>query len=546
MKASDLFVKALENEGVEFVFGIPGEENLDFLDSLSRSSIRLVLTRHEQAAGFMAATYGRLTGMAGVCLSTLGPGATNFVTSAAYAQLGGMPMLMITGQKPVKTSKQGQFQIVDVVDMMRPLTKYTKQLVSGANIPSRVREAIRLAREEKPGAVHLELPEDIAAEEVDEQPIPASQVRRPVAEEKSIRAATEMIQAAKSPLLLIGAGANRTTTCNMLRQFVARFGIPFITTQMGKGVVDERDELFLGNTALSAGDFVHRAVEAADVIINVGHDVVEKPPFFMHAHGVKVIHINFSSASVDPVYFPQVEVVGDIANAVWQLSEQLQPQPHWDFTRYMTVRAAADASVAQGADDDRFPIYPQRLVADVRRAIQNRGIIALDNGIYKIWFARNYKATAPNTVLLDNALASMGAGLPSAMAAKLVNPDQHVMAICGDGGFMMNSQELETAVRLELDLVVLVLRDDAYGMIKWKQSHMGLADFGLDYGNPDFVAYAESYGAHGHRVDSSDELLPLMARCLEAPGVHLIEVPVDYSENDRILNHEIKQQSARI
>ncbi len=546
MKASDLFVRCLENEGVEFVFGIPGEENLDFLDSLSRSNIRLILTRHEQPAGFMAATYGRLTGKVGVCLSTLGPGATNLVTAAAYAQLGGMPMLMITGQKPVKTSKQGQFQMIDVVDMMRPLTKYTRQLVSGAIIPARVREAFRLAQEEKPGAVHLELPEDIAVEHVDEEPIPASFVRRPVAEQKSIRAAVDLIRAARSPLLLIGAGANRKRTCNMLRRFVATFGIPFATTQMGKGVIDERDPLFLGNTALSANDFVHRAVEAADLIINVGHDVVEKPPFFMHPGGVKVIHVNFSSASVDPVYFPQVEVVGDIANSIWRLSEELEPQAHWEFARFMTIREAAEASVVEGANDARFPIYPQRLVSDVRQAVQKRGTIALDNGIYKIWFARNYKATAPNTVLLDNALATMGAGLPSAMAAKLVHPDRQVMAICGDGGLMMNSQELETAVRLELDLVVLVLRDNAYGMIKWKQTNMGLAEFGLDYGNPDFVKYAQSYGAEGHRVTSAAALLPLLSQCLDSSGVHLVEIPVDYSDNDRLLNHEIKERSSHI
>ena len=546
MKASDLFVQALENENVEFIFGIPGEENLDLLDSLSRSKIKLILTRHEQAAGFMAATYGRLTGKAGVCLSTLGPGATNLVTAAAYAQLGGMPMLMITGQKPIKSSKQGQFQIIDIVDMMRSLTKYTKQLHSGVNIPSRVREAIRLAHEEKPGAVHLELPEDIAAEEVDEQPIPASLVRRPIAEEKSIRAAAEMIRLAKSPLLLVGAGANRKRTCHMLRKFVAKLGIPFVTTQMGKGVINERDPRFLGNTALSANDFVHRAVEAADLIINVGHDVVEKPPFFMHPGGVDVIHINFLSAAVDSVYFPQVEVVGDIANSVWQLLEVLEPTSHWNFSRFMTVREAAEASVAEGADDDRFPLSPQRLVADVRKAIKKRGIITLDNGVYKIWFARNYKATSPNTVLLDNALATMGAGLPSAMAAKLVHPDRHVLSICGDGGFMMNSQELETAVRLDLNLVVLIMRDDAYGMIKWKQANMGFDNFGLDYGNPDFVKYAQSFGAHGHRVESADQLLPQLEECLNSSGVHLLEVPVDYSENDRILNHEIKEKSRLI
>ena len=546
MKASDLFVKALESEGVEYIFGIPGEENLDFLDSLSRSSIRLILTRHEQAAGFMAATYGRLTGKAGVCLSTLGPGATNFVTAAAYAQLGGMPMMMITGQKPVKSSKQGQFQIVDIVDMMRPLTKYTQQLVSGDNIPSRVREAFRLAQEEKPGAVHLELPEDIAAEETNERVLAESHARRPIAEEKAIRTAVERIQNAKNPLLIIGAGANRKRTCNMLRTFVDRFGIPFVTTQMGKGVVDERGPLFLGNATLSAGDFVHRAIESADLIINVGHDVVEKPPFFMSHGGVDVIHVNFLSAAVDPVYFPQIEVVGDIANSIWQINEQMQKQDHWDFSRLMTVREAVEVQLAEGADDGRFPVYPQRLVADVREATEGEGIIALDNGVYKIWFARNYKAHAPNSVLLDNALATMGAGLPSAMAAKMVHPDRMVTSICGDGGFMMNSQELETAVRLELHIVVLILRDNAYGMIKWKQAGMGLNNYGLDYGNPDFVKYAESYGAKGYRVGSADELKPLLERCHAEPGVHVIDLPVDYSENDRILNNEIQARSAKV
>jgi acetolactate synthase-1/2/3 large subunit len=546
MKASELFTRALEAEGVEYIFGIPGEENLDMLDSLSRSSIKLVLTRHEQAAGFMASTYGRLTGRVGVCLSTLGPGATNLVTAAAYAQLGGMPMLMITGQKPVKSSKQGQFQIVDIVDMMRPLTKYTQQLVSGSNIPCRIREAFRLAMEEKPGAVHLELPEDIAAEDVDELPIPASYVRRPTAEEKSIRAAIKMIENAESPLMLVGAGANRKLTRRTLRQLIDKTGIPFVTTQMGKGVVDETDPLFLGNTALSAGDFVHRAVEAADLIINIGHDVVEKPPFFMQEDGVKVIHLNFSSASVDPVYFPQLEVVGDIANSIWRISEGISAQGHWNFERAMVVKEAGDANLLEGADDSRFPIYPQRLVADVRKVMPEDGIIALDNGVYKIWFARNYRANAPNTVLLDNALATMGAGLPSAMAARLVYPKRKVMAICGDGGFMMNSQEMETAVRLNMQLVILVLRDDAYGMIKWKQSNMGFSNFGLDYGNPDFVKYAESYGANGYRVESSSHLLELMTKCHASDGVHLIEVPIDYSENDQILNHDIKKLSAAV
>ena len=551
MRASDLFVAALEQENVAYVFGIPGEETLDLLDSLSRSKIKLILTRHEQAAGFMAATYGRLTGKAGVCLATLGPGATNLVTSAAYAQLGGMPMLMVTGQKPVRKSKQGQFQIIDVVDLMTPITKYSHQIISGANIPYRVREAFRVAEEERPGACHLELPEDIAQEEVFDKPLTASNVRRPVAEEKSIRAAVNLIKEAKHPLLVIGAAANRRISSKMLRRLIQTTNIPFVTTQMGKGVVDERDPRFLGNAAVSSGDFVHRAIEAADLIINVGHDVIEKPPFIMKQGGVRVIHINFFTAQVDPVYFPQVEVVGDIGNSIWQiwqklLESEVEQDSSWDFSFFDKVRAASHKHQQQGVDDPRFPIYPQRLVADVRKVMPSDGIIALDNGIYKIWFARNYPAHCPNTVLLDNALASMGAGLPSAMAARLVYPDRKIMAICGDGGFMMNSQELETAIRLKMQLVILILRDNGYGMIKWKQSHMGFTDFGLDYGNPDFVKYAESYGAVGHRLESADQLVPLMQKCHERSGVHLIDVPVDYSENDRILNHEIQELSQQV
>ncbi len=547
MKASDLFVKALEAEGVEYIFGIPGEENLDFLNSLRNSKIKLILTRHEQAAGFMAATYGRLTGKAGVCLSTLGPGATNFVTAAAYGQLGALPMLMITGQKPIKSSKQGKFQIVDVVEMMKPLTKYTQQIVGGDNIPSRVHEAFRLAEEERPGATHLELPEDIARDETDADLLPKRHVRRPIAEQKSIHQAVEALQKAKHPLLLIGAGANRKQTARMLRDFVDEFQIPFFSTQMGKGVLDERDPLFLGNAALSDGDFLHRAIAHSDLILNVGHDVVEKPPFFMHVDdGRTVIHVNFRTAEVDPVYFPQVEVVGDIANSVWQIKQALTAQDHWDFDYFLKIRERVQEHLSEGVNDPRFPIYPQRLVADIRKVMPDDGIIALDNGVYKIWFARNYRAHLPNTVLLDNALATMGAGLPSALAAQIVFPERRVMAICGDGGFLMNSAEMETAVRLKLNLIVLILRDNAYGMIKWKQSNMDFPNWGLDFGNPDFVKYAESYGAHGHRVASAEGLAPLLEQCYQAGGVHLVEAPVDYSENDRILNHEIKELSAKL
>ena len=546
-KASDLFISCLEEEGVEYIFGVPGEENLDFLDSLSRSKkIKLILTRHEQGAGFMAATYGRHTGKTGVCLATLGPGATNLVTAGAYATLGGMPMMMITGQKPIKKSKQGRFQILDVVAMMGPITKYTHQMAASDNIPSRVREAFRLAEEEKPGAVHIELPEDIADEHTDALPIKRSVSRRPSADPKAVRAAVEALENAKSPVLVIGAGANRTMTGRMLLQFIEKTGIPFLTTQLGKGVIDERHPKFLGCAALSAGDFVHRAVEASDCIVNVGHDVIEKPPFFMKPGGAQVIHISSKTAEVDPVYFPGIEVIGDIANAIWQMKEDIVPSGSWNCGHMLDYHKAEVEHTASLSGDARFPNFPPHLVQQVRDVMPDDGIICLDNGVYKIWFARGYSAHRPNTVLLDNALATMGAGLPSAMMSAMVYPDRKVMAICGDGGFMMNSQEMETAVRLGLNITVLILRDDSYGMIRWKQANMGFADWGLTYGNPDFVKYADSYGAKGHRVESAAHLTELLKHCRDTPGVHLIDCPVDYTENDRILNVQIKELSAAL
>ena len=291
---------------------------------------------------------------------------------------------------------------------------------------------------------------------------------------------------------------------------------------------------------------LHRAIDAADCILNIGHDVIEKPPFFMRDDERTVIHVNYASAEVDPVYFPQIEVIGDIANAIWQLTEAVEPQPHWTFGFFDRVRLAMLEQLSQGADDPRFPLTSQRVVADVSRALGPEDIVCLDNGLYKLWFARHFRCRRPNTLLLDNALATMGAGLPTAMAARIVHPDRKVLAVCGDGGFMMNSQELETALRLDLDLTVLVLRDDAYGMVKWKQAHEKYPSFGMNYGNPDFVRYAESYGARGHRVSAAKDLLPLLRKVLDAPGVDIIDVPIDYSEDDRLLNQDIPRLSGAV
>ncbi|PHS36390.1 MAG: acetolactate synthase large subunit [Sulfurovum sp.] len=546
MKASDLFVKALENEGVEYIFGIPGEENLDLLNSLRTSSIKLILTRHEQGAGFMAATYGRLTGKVGVCLATLGPGATNLVTPGAYANLGGMPMLMITGQKPIKKSKQGRFQIIDIVQMMKPITQYSKQVVNAHNIAAMVRESFKIALQERPGAVHIELPEDIASEEVDEHLFHVHRPRYPVARHKCLQYALELLYEAKMPLVLIGAGANRTRIGSAMKDFINKLGIPFFMTQMGKGVVDEFHPLCLGTAALSNNDYLHCAIERADLIINVGHDTIEKPPFFMQEGGTKVIHINFFPSDVDDTYFPQLDVVGDIACNLQALTELAQKQESWDFTYFMRVIDEAQLHIVKYFKDERFPILPQRALKEIRDILPKDGILTLDNGVYKIWFARNYKCFMPNTLLLDNALATMGAGLASAMAAKIVHPDKKVISVCGDGGFMMNSQELETAVRLELDLVVIILNDGAYGMIKWKQEGMGFENFGLDYNNPDFVQYAQAYGAMGYRPTSCNDFAKILNNVIDKKGIHLIDLAVDYSLNHEILNELLKNKTCLV
>ena len=545
-KGSDLLVAALETEGVDRIFGIPGEENLDVVESLRSSSIELVLTRHEQAAAFMAATHGRLTGKAGVCISTLGPGALNFSTGAAYAQLGAMPMVMLTGQKAIHSAKQAKFQIVDVIASMKPLTKMARQFVNAASIPTIVRDAFRVAQEERPGPVLLELPEDVAAEECDElSSVPPHPVEWPVAHPVAIRRAAQMILAAKHPLVMIGAAGNRPRLVESLSSFVQRTGLPFFNTQMGKGAVTGCSELYMGTAALSKGDYVHRAVDQADLIISIGHDTIEKPPFLMGADGPNVIHVGYTSANVEQVFFPHAEVLGDIGASLMLLADQIEGSLVKD-SAFTDLRDGILRRIRDRADDASFPLTPQRIVADVRKAMPQDGIVCLDNGMYKIWFARNYRTHVANTLLLDNALATMGAGLPSAMMAAMLHPDRRVMAVCGDGGFMMNSQEMETAVRLRLNLVVMVLNDSAYGMIRWKQAVDKFPDFGLTFGNPDFVKYAEAYGAKGSRVTATADLVPMIQAAFEGGGVHLLEVPINYSENIRVLVDELQASANEI
>jgi len=451
-----------------------------------------------------------------------------------------MPMVMITGQKAIRSSRQARFQIVDIVATMRPLTKMATQIVSGLSVPTLVRDAFRVAQQERPGPVHLELPEDIAADEATADIIPPHVVELPVAPAAAIERAAAMIMAAHKPLVMLGAAASRPQLAEPLSAFVRRCGIPFFNTQMGKGAVNAGSNLYMGTAALSERDWVHEAIDRADLIISIGHDTVEKPPFLMGQDGPQVIHVGATPATVEQVYFPQAEIVGDIGASLARLADRIEGKlPNGQAL--LGLREGILAHLAERSTEDRFPLTPQRIVHDVRQVIPPDGIVALDNGMYKIWFARNYRTSVANTLLLDNALATMGAGLPSAIAASLIHPERRVLAVCGDGGFMMNSQELETAVRLKLNLVVLVLEDRAYGMIRWKQEVDTFPDFGLEFGNPDFVAYAKSYGAKGWRVGNASELSTMLEAAFEEGGVHLVVAPVDYSENMRVLVNELHQ-----
>ncbi|KJC58698.1 acetolactate synthase [Bradyrhizobium sp. LTSPM299] len=546
VKGSDLLVAALENEGVERVFGVPGEENLDVVESLRKSSIKLIVTRHEQPAAFMAATYGRLTGKPGVCLTTLGPGALNLTTGAAYALLGAMPMVMITGQKGILSSRQAKFQIVDIISTFRPLTKLSVQIVSAATIPTLVRDAFRIATQERPGPVLLELPEDIAREEAEPLAmIPLHPIEIPVAHAAALDRAADMILRAQRPLIMLGAAASRPRSTAGIGDFVRRTRIPFFTTQMGKGTVSGGTNLYMGTAALSERDYVHEAIDRADLIIAIGHDTIEKPPFIMGPKGPQVVHVGYTAANVEQVYFPQCEVIGDVGPSLELLADRVEGKlPH--ASALVSLREGILSKIGDRATEGRWPPTPQRIVHDVRQVIPEDGIVALDNGMYKIWFARNYRTLLANSLLLDNALATMGAGLPSAMMAAMLYPKNRVLAVCGDGGFMMNSQELETAVRLKLNLVILILEDSAYGMIRWKQAVDHFPDFGLTFGNPDFVKYAESYGAKGSRIESTEAIVPTLERAFAGGGVHLVVVPIDYTENKRVLVDELREKVKQI
>jgi acetolactate synthase-1/2/3 large subunit len=529
MKASDLFVKQLKAEGVEYIFGLPGEENLDLLESLRTSSIKIIITRHEQAAAFMAATYGRLTGKAGVCFSTLGPGATNLVTGVAHAQLIGAPLVSLSGQKAIRSNWQARFQLIDVVNLMRPITKDSVSIVDPSTLPTILRNAFKLAQAERPGAVHVELPEDVAESQTDAAVQKRGLVRRPSPDPKTIIRAAEMINKSVRPLIILSSGANRNLITRQLMQFIEKTGIYAVHTQMGKGVLSDASEYSLFATGIHKRDWVNCGIDRADVIITIGYNIVEYPPYVWNSHlDKKIINIDFAEAEVDKYYDPDIEIIGDISCSLRQLGELITGRKN-DET-FKSIRGFLDRKLSLDFKK-QHPLIPQEIVWHVREALSHEDILTLDNGIYKLWFSRLYRTYKPNTFLLDNALATMGAGLPVGIMAKILKPDRNVLAVVGDGGFMMNSQELETALRYNVPLVVLVLNDNAFGFVKWEQKSKGFASFGLDYSNPDFVKYAESYGAVGMKVKEGDSLSELLRRAFSLKKVVLIECPVNYSVN---------------
>ncbi|WP_413167013.1 acetolactate synthase large subunit [Capilliphycus salinus ALCB114379] len=533
MNTAELLVKCLENEGVQYVFGLPGEENMDVLESLKTSPIQFITTRHEQGAAFMADVYGRLTGKAGVCLSTLGPGATNLMTGVADANLDGAPLVAITGQVGTDRMHIESHQYLDLVAMFAPVTKWNSQIVRPSNTPEIVRKAFKLAQAEKPGAVHIDLPENIAEMEAVGKPLERDKREKVYSAYHSMNEAAVAISKAKNPIILVGNGALRANASDAVTEFATQLNIPVVNTFMGKGAIPYTHPLSLWTTGLQKRDYISCAFEKSDLVIAIGYDLIEYSPKKWNPEStIPIIHISATPSEVDSSYIPIAEIVGDISdslNEILRRSDRTgKPEPYG-----LKLRSSIRKDYEQYADDDGYPIKPQKLIYDLRQVLGPEDIVISDVGAHKMWIARHFHCDRPNTCIISNGFAAMGIAIPGAIAAKLVNPHLKVVAATGDGGFMMNCQELETALRVGTPFVTIVFNDGGYGLIEWKQEdHYGDSSF-IKFGNPDFVKFAESMGLKGYRVESATDLVPILKEALAQDVPAVIDCPVDYRENAR-------------
>jgi acetolactate synthase-1/2/3 large subunit len=555
-RAADVLVECLIAEGCDTVFSVPGEETMDVLESLAeRPQVRHVTTRHEQGAAFMADVHGRLTARAAVAMATLGPGATNLVTGVADAYLDRAPMVAITGQASSSKLHKEAHQVVDIVRMMEPVTKWNTRVERVEAIPEIVRKAFRVATLEKPGPTHIELSEDLAATEVraadDGGPVPLTPGKTyfPEPTDEAIAHAAGLIAASERPLVLAGNGILRRNAAPELRALARGLHVPVAATFMGKGAIDDRSHLSLMAVGLQARDHVLSGFDRADLVICVGYDLVEYAPSAWNPDGTKrIIHIDTQPAEIDAGYQPEVELVGDIDGTLRRLLAAVLPHgvggrdagerhESQEILVHADLRTELLRELAEHEARDAWPITPQRAIGDLRRALAPEDIVVSDVGAHKIWVARLYQAYEPNTVIISNGFAAMGIAIPGAIAAALVHPERKVVALCGDGGFLMNSQELETATRVGADITVVIWRDDGYGLIDWKQRNEFGRPFGVEFGNPDFVAYAQSFGMAAFRPSSAADLYPTLKRALDVRGPSLVEVPIDYAENLRLTEH---------
>ncbi len=532
MKTVELFVHCLENEGVEYIFGIPGEENLDLMDALLDSSIRFITVRHEQGAAFMADVYGRLTGRAGVCLSTLGPGATNLITGVADANMDHSPVVAIAGQAGTNRLHKESHQVLDLQAVFKPVTKYSVRILTPNVISEVIRKAFKLAQTEKPGACFIEFPENLAAMPIEDVPLTVQQPSAPEPSQERITVAARTISEAKHPIILAGNGVVRERAWEQLANFSDKLRIPVANTFMAKGVIPFKHPMALGTAGLQTYDYLNLGFDQADVIICVGYDLVEYHPHLWHpTKDRKIVHIDMSPTEVDAHYIVDVGVNGDIKLSLDRIADITEPHNGHEFGH---LRRTLVTEMNEYSKDDGFPIKPQKIIWDLRTGMGLDDIVICDVGAHKMWMARMFRCEHPNTCIISNGFASMGIAVPGAIAAKLACPEKRVVAVTGDAGFMMNSQEIETAMRLNIAIVILIWSDGSYGLIEWKQKNQFGRTSNVHFNNPDFVKYAESFGAKGYRINKADDLLPTIEAALVDDTVSIIDCPVDYRENMKL------------